>query len=229
MKKIIVCALIAIGLCALPMQAQTEKDIRKERKEQINEAKKNLNHKASKAARKQAKELKKEGWTVGAGSLPMEKQLDRSIMGQMEEDAYGKPVNLLGEANSIGESIDAARFAAMEIAKVNLLQQMQQEIAGGIETTGGDQQLSADDAASVMKAVGSFRSIMEHKLTGLRPVVSLYRKLPNKNTECRVVLLYPRTEMEKVLKQALRDELLKDGKRTQKDVDCIINGVCEIE
>lgn len=229
MKKIIACALIAAGLCAIPMSAQSEKEIRKERKEQVKESKKLLNQKASKDARQQAKEMKKEGWTVGAGSLPLEKQIDRTMLRQMEEDAHGKSLYIMGEANSIGETIDASRFSAMEMSKINLVQRMQQDIAGGIEDALGNQQLSADDAASVMKTVGQFRTIVEHKLSGLEPMLSIYRRLPNKNVESRVVVFYSRAAMMNELKQALREELLKDGKRTQKDVDCIINGVCEIE
>ncbi len=228
MKRLTICVILALGVCAFQLSAQSEKEIRKDRKEQVKLSKKLLNEKASKDARKQAKELKKEGWTVGAGSLSLEKQIDRSMLRQMEQDAYGKSLYLIGEANSVGETIDAARFSAMEIAKVNLVQRMEQEIAGGIEDALANSQISADDAASAMKTVGSFRTIIQHKISGLEPLVSIYRSLINRNYESRVVLSYPRAEMIKAMKQSLRDELLKDGKRTLEDVDCIVNGICKI-
>ena len=43
------------------------------------EASSELNKKASKAARKEAKKLTKEGWLTSPGTLPLEKQLDKSL------------------------------------------------------------------------------------------------------------------------------------------------------
>lgn len=229
MKKVLLYAMVLMGLFTAQVSAQTEKELKKERKELLKESRKALKQKASKDARKQAKQLRKEGWTEGAGSLSLEKQIDQSLLNQVEVNAYGKKSHLMGQSNSIGETIDAARFSAMEMAKVNLVQSMAQEIAGGVEDALGNKQLSAEDAASIMESTGRFRTIVQHKLTGLDPVVSIYRKLPNKNTECRVVLFYPRAEMENVMKQAIREQLLKDGKRTQEEIDCLINGYCKIE
>ena len=53
--------------------AQTTKEQRKERQELAKASKKELNEKASKAARKEAKRLSKEGWRTAPGSLPLEK------------------------------------------------------------------------------------------------------------------------------------------------------------
>ena len=58
--------------------AQTTKEQRKERQELAKASKKELNEKAGKAARKEAKRLSKEGWKTAPGALPLEKQLDKS-------------------------------------------------------------------------------------------------------------------------------------------------------
>lgn len=228
MKKVIICLMLTISLCAIQASAQTEKEIRKDRKEQVKQSKKKLKEKATKDARKQAKELKKEGWKVGAGSLPLEKQIDNSMLRQMEEDAYGNPLYIFAEANSIGENIDAARFAAMEMAKVNLVQQFTSEMAGVIETTMGNEQLAKGEAVSNSRNVGAIRTILEHKISGLKPVVSIYRTLPNQNTECRVVVLYSRENMVNEFKQALREKLKEDGKHSLEQIECLIDGVCPI-
>ena len=113
MKKLFVCAFAFLCLTA-NMTAQTAKDIRKERQELRKASKSELNAKASKDAKKEAKKLTKEGWITAPGALPLEKQLDKSYMMQMEygDDMY--PKYLMGEAMSIGENYDAAKMQALE-------------------------------------------------------------------------------------------------------------------
>ena len=73
MRKIFVCTFAILCLSA-NMSAQTTKDVRKERQEMRKASKSELNDKASKAARKDAKKLTKEGWITAPGALPLEKQ-----------------------------------------------------------------------------------------------------------------------------------------------------------
>ena len=103
MKKMFVCTFAILCLSA-NMNAQTTKDVRKERQEMRKASKSELNEKASKAARKDAKKLTKEGWITAPGALPLEKQLDKSYMMQMEYDDDMYPKYLMGEAMSIGEN-----------------------------------------------------------------------------------------------------------------------------
>ena len=59
MKKMFVCTFAILCLSA-NMNAQTTKDVRKERQEMRKASKSELNEKASKAARKDAKKLRKD-------------------------------------------------------------------------------------------------------------------------------------------------------------------------
>lgn len=102
-----VVAMLLTGITTVTAQSQEE--IRKERKEMKKLAKSELNEKASKAARKEAKKLKKEGWTNAPGALPIDKQLDKSYMMQMESDEDLFPKYMMGEAMSVGQSYDAAK------------------------------------------------------------------------------------------------------------------------
>lgn len=74
-----------MALCVAPLvaNAKSSKEIAKERKEIRKASKNELNDKASKAARNEAKKLGKEGWKAAPGALPLEKQLDRSYLMQM--------------------------------------------------------------------------------------------------------------------------------------------------
>lgn len=159
----------------------------------------------------------------------MEKQLDRAMLMNAEIDAQGNPAWIAGEAASVGENMDGARLQAVELAKLNIVQQMEQEIAVGIENAVGNQQLSAQEAATANKTIINSRSIMQQKLSSVRPVVMLYRTLPNKNAEVMVRMFYSRSDMTEQMRQVLRDQLLKESKELGDKVDCIINGVCPVD
>ena len=77
MKRIISLAMAALMVCSIA-NAQTTKETIKERRQIAKLAQSELNSKASKAAKKEAKTLKKQGWVVAPGHLPLEKQLDKS-------------------------------------------------------------------------------------------------------------------------------------------------------
>lgn len=133
--------------------AQITKEQIKEREAIHKASKSELNEKATKAARKEAKKLAKEGWTAAPGALPLEKQLDKSYLMQMEYDTDMYPKYLMGEAMSIGENYDAAKMQALELAKQNLAGQIQTEITALIENTVANKQLAAEEAASVTQSV----------------------------------------------------------------------------
>jgi len=126
MKKFIL--FITFGLIAgsTITYAQSAKEIIKERKALAKQSKAELNEKASKAARKEAKKLTKEGWQVSPGALPIEKQLDRSYLMQYEFDAEGYPKYFYGEAMSIAQNYDGAKMQALELAKLNLAGSIQE-------------------------------------------------------------------------------------------------------
>ena len=73
MRKLFLCA-FAILCFTANITAQTTKDVRKERQEIRKASKSDLNAKATKAARKDAKKLAKEGWITAPGALPLAKQ-----------------------------------------------------------------------------------------------------------------------------------------------------------
>ena len=81
MKKMmtVAMALIVACSCAFAQTAEERKQLIKERQEVQKLAKKDLKAKVDKNTRKEAKRLKKEGWQVKPGALPLEKQLERIV------------------------------------------------------------------------------------------------------------------------------------------------------
>ena len=216
-----------VGLCLFGMMsfgaatanAQTTKEIFKERQELVKQSKSALNERASKYARKEAKTLQKEGWLVAPGALPLEKQLDRSYQMQMEYDADMYPKYIFGDAMSAGENYDAAKMQTVELAKVNLVEQIQTEITALIDNSLANQQLPAEEAASITKTVMEGKSLISQSVGRTLTIVECYRTLKNKNKEVRIRIAYNGDMAKAAAKNAVRQSLEKEGKDLQAELD----------
>lgn len=204
------------------VMAQSQEEIRKERKEMKKLAKSELNEKASKAARKEAKKLKKEGWTNAPGALPIDKQLDKSYMLQMEYDEDLFPKYMMGEAMSVGQSYDAAKMQAVELAKQNLAGQIQTEVTALIENTVANKQLEAEEAESVVQSIIAGKNLISQSIGRTITVVEVYRTLQNKNKEVLVRIAYNSSMAKAAAKRAAKQELEKKGEEMQKKLDELI-------
>ena len=211
MKRILWIVLsLAMTAPAVRLNAQALENL-KERQALAKETRAALNTRASKDARKEAKRLQKEGWQVSPGMLPLEKQLDRVYQMLYQYDADLSPTYIIGDAQSIGETYDAAKFQAIELAKISLASQIESEMVGIIDTDVSNAQLSAEEAASVTKSVGAMKSVMAQKLGRVIPVVECYRTLPNKNKEVRVMIVYSTKQALEQAKKTVREQLADEG------------------
>lgn len=199
--------------------AQLTKEQIKERKEIKKASKAELGEKATKTARKAAKRLAKEGWTTTPGALPLEKQLDKSYLMQMEYDENMFPKYLMGEAMSIGENYDAARLQAMELAKQSLAGQIQTEVTALIENDLSNKQLSAEEAASVTQVISAGKNLISQSIGRVLTVVEMYRVLGNKNKEVSLRIAYNAEMAKQAAKKAVRQELEKKGDDLHKKLD----------
>ena len=78
MRKFILFFVVCLLAGTTTSYAQITKEQRKERKEITKASKSQLSAKATKVARKEAKKMTKAGWQTTPGTLPIEKQLDKS-------------------------------------------------------------------------------------------------------------------------------------------------------
>ena len=221
MRKLFVCAFAFLCLTA-NVSAQTAKDIRKERQEIRKASKTELNEKATKTARKNAKKLKKEGWTTVPMALPLEKQLDKSYMMQMEYDEDMYPKYLMGEAMSIGENYDAAKMQALELAKQNLAGQIQTEVTALIENSVANKQLANEDAASVTQSIMGAKNLISQSIGRTIIVMECYRVKTNKNKEVLVRIAYNGAMAKAAAKRAIQDELKSKSDDLQKRLDQLL-------
>ncbi len=202
--------------------AQSQKEQNKERKEVVKQTKKELNAKVSKVTKKEAKRLKKEGWLVTAGALPLEKQLEKSYTMQYEYDENGSPLYIMAEAMSIGENYDAAKMQALELAKQNLAGQIQTEVTALVENTVANRQLAAEDAASITESVSASKNLISQSLGRLLPVMEVYRTKTNKNKEVLVRLAYNQKMAYEAAKRVIRQDLEEKGLDLHNQLDQVL-------
>ena len=203
--------------------AQTSKEQRKERLELAKASKKDLNEKASKAARKEAKDLSKEGWKAAPGALPLEKQLDKSYMMQYQYDSYGFPLFIMAEAISIGGNYDAAKMQALELAKQNLAGQIQTEITALIDNTVANDQLNQSDAVSLTRSVMAAKNLISQSIGRIIPVVETYRVVSGNNKEVLIRIAYNQELAKAVAKKAVMNELKENGDALNSQLDNLLD------
>jgi hypothetical protein len=221
MKKIVFFISMLL-FTAAPSFAQLSKEQINERKEIRKLAKSDLKEKASKSARKEAKKLQKEGWTIAPGALPIDKQLDKSYLMQMEYDENMFPKYLMGEAMSIGENYDAAKMQALELAKQNLAGQIQTEVTALIENTVANKQLQAEEAASVVQSISAGKNLISQSIGQVITVMEVYRSAQNKNKEVLLRIAYNASMAKQAAKKAVREELEKKGDELHKKLDNLL-------
>ena len=186
---------------------------------QLKQLNQNLKEKSTKEARKEAKKLKKEGWVVSPGALPLEKQLDRSYFTLMETDEDQNPVYITGEGQSVGENYDAAKMQAMELARQQIASKIGSETTALIDNLVGNKQLGAEEAATVTTLLSEGKTIISQKLGRVVPVVECYRTLKNNNKEVMVRLATKESAIREVMKGYLRDEMEKKGAKMSDQLD----------
>lgn len=216
-------AFVSVGTVSMA-QEKTTKEIVKERKAVAKLAKKELKERATKDARKEAKRLKKEGWLVQAGSLPMEKALDRSYEMYFEYNDDGSPLYIIGDGQAKGGSHAAAKKSAQMLALTNLAEQIEIYVTELIEQTVANQEITQDQSVSLNKVVAASKSLVSQRLKNIVPVLDIYREEKGGRVESKVRLAYNKRAAMEVAKEIIREELEKKGEDLHKELDQMWKG-----
>lgn len=224
MKKIIIglaAAILLLGAPATSADTLTKEQL-KERKELAKASKKELDSKAGKAARKEAKQLGKEGWKTAPGALPLDKQLDKSYLMQYQYDSDGFPAFIMAEAMSTGGNYDAAKMQALELAKQNLAGQIQTEVTALIENTVANDQMDQSEAASITRSILASKNLISQSIGRVIPVVETYRVVNGNNREVLVRIAYSQEMAKAAAKRAVRQELEAKGDSLHSKLDALL-------
>lgn len=165
----------------------------------------------AKDAKKEGKKLMSEGWKSAPGKLPIVTQLENAYTKQLESDENGYPKFIVGDAMSVGENFDGAKFQANDLAKLDIAGKIATEVTALIETQIANKQLDPGEAATIAETVGASKNLISKRIGTVIPLMECYRILPNKNTEVRVMIGYSHKLALKAAKEVVHEELEKKG------------------
>lgn len=217
MKQFIILSFFMLGCSVL--FAQSTKSLEKTRKELQREIKRD----APKRARKEAKILMKQNFVVPAGALPLDKQLEMAWEKQYEEDEKGFPKYIIGNAASIGTNYSAAKNQATNLAKVELAGLISSQIASLAENSVANQDLSQQEAASVVKTIEASKNIIAQELGRVLNILEVYRTLENKNVEVQVRLAYSVDYANEIVKKKIVQKLEDETKIAHDKLEKMMN------
>jgi hypothetical protein len=216
-------SVIAVFGILLPMSAGAQQKATKSEVNANQKYEKTLNKdlqkKAIKEARKEAKALEKEGFKTPVGKLPIEKQLENAWQKQVEIDTDGNPYWYIASSRAIGGNQQGAALQATNTAKIDLAGQIMSHVSQLIEARAANNDMGQEEAVSLTEVVAASKSIISATLGRTIPLVEVYRTLPNKNVEVMVTLGYSSDAANKVAVRAVRDELEKKSEDLAKELD----------
>lgn len=221
-KNLLLSALFAFVMMFASQAFAQEKATREEFQELKKTEKiidKDLQKKAIKAARKEAKELKKQGFKTPVGKLPLEKQLETAWEKQAELDTDGNPYWYVSSARVIGGNQASAALQAINIAKVDLAGQIQTRVSQLIEAKQANDDMGQEEAASLSSVVAASKSLISGTLGRVIPLVEVYRTLENKNVEVMVTVGYSTHAANKAAVKAVREQLAAKSEELAKELD----------
>jgi hypothetical protein len=204
MKKVILIILSCLVAGSVQSQ-QTTRELRAE-----------LKDKAIKEARKEAKKMEKDGWTVAPGSIPLPKILENTWMKQVTEDENGNVRYIYADGNAVAESKSAGEMQAIELGKLQLAGLIQTNMSSLISANIGNAQLSTQEAASVTEVVQSAKNMIAMELGYVDPTFKLYRNIGKDKIEVQVRLFYDTKQSLDIAKKIVRQEL-KDKLKMNED------------
>ena len=155
-----------------------------------------------KQAKKEARKLEKGGYkTMG---LPLVSQLEKFYAYLNETGDDGTPKYMSATELATGNSYSAAKMQAINVAKVRLAEQVQTTVMSQAKTDLANSSLSAEDAASLTKALEKSTGFVAQKLSRVIVAEEYYRVLDNKNYEVVVALICD--------SKAIREQILEDAR-----------------
>ncbi len=191
-------------------------------KRDVKKIKKELQSKAVKTARKEAKRLKKQGFYIPPGALPMDKQLEKAYIRQYEMTDDGWEKYITGNAMSIGGTKIASKNQAIEAAKLELAGKLETRIAGLIENSIANEQITQEEAVSLTKTVTASKNIISQKLGRIAVLFEAYRD-HGENTESTIMIATSYDLALNAAKETLRQELRDDAEELHKKLDKIFD------
>lgn len=225
MKKIF--SFVAALMIATTATAQTAMELARQQQELNAINMKMLNAKPTKQAKKQAKELKAEGWTVPAGDVDIAQQVTRSQLysAELTTDESGNVTKryIMQTAQQTAGTYNSGYAAARAAAQTELAAMLKTELVTAMQQKLDNSQNNALTATTIDKFNQRSRMIVDQTLTNAIPVLAIYRRLPNNNFEVQVRIAFDKKELIARIKRNMQQELEKEGDKLYDIVDAVFD------
>ncbi|MGM9929377.1 MAG: hypothetical protein ACI35P_15645 [Bacillus sp. (in: firmicutes)] len=221
MKKMI--SFVVMAFIATTSFAQTAAELAKQQLDQNAINMKLLNIKPTKSAKKQAKELRNEGWTVPAGEASIEQQVTTSQLygAELTTDENGNTTRrfIMQTAQQTSGTYNSGYAAARAAAQTELAAMLKTELVSAIQQKLDNSQENAISATTIDKFNERAKMIVDQTLTNSIPVLAIYRRLPNNNFEVQVRIAFDKKELVARIKRNMKNEFEKEGDQLLDVVD----------
>jgi hypothetical protein len=185
--------------------------------------KKSMKKKAIKAARKEAKQLKKAGYMTFIGQLPLDKQLENSWQAAYEIDPQGNPYYIMSTQKAVASNFTAAQMQAMNAAKTDIAGQLETRINQVIETKVSSNELGRNEANSLSTFVSTSKNIVSNTLGRVIKLVEIYREPKRtKNVEVQITLAYNAEIATKEALKAMKQSLTAEDVELMEQIDKLV-------
>lgn len=226
MKKILSIIMMAtLFIAAVNAQSAAEMALQQQELNKI--LRKSLDAKPTKDAKKQAKELQKEGWKVPVGERSIEQQITESqfIGAEFMSDENGLPTRRFIQHTgfSTAGTYNVAYAAARSNAQVEIANMLETQIAAAMQGKLDNAQQSGLNATSVDKYNQRIKEIVHESLTNSIPVMAVYRRLPNNSFEVQTRIAFDKKEISARLKRSLQNQLEMEGDQLNNLIDNVIS------
>ncbi|MBD5326372.1 MAG: hypothetical protein HDS04_06815 [Bacteroides sp.] len=156
--------------------------------------------KAEKRGKTDAKEKKAAGWVAFEGTSPMEMQMANQIAYDEATDDEAMPYFYKGTGTFTSNNKASALKYATKNAIQDIAEQIDIKVASASEmedeTTG-----AGEYASTVNKNRSTAKDIVSGRLSGIQPIVKIYRKSGNM-FEVNVIIFYSRAKAEQLAAEA---------------------------
>jgi len=174
---------------------------------------------ATAQTKKEAKRLQREGWQPRAGiSLvemleeAKEKREEKITINNSETERY-----IFAVGNGVAKSKNAAHAQALAFAKQTIQGLIKTELAASVIQKIANSQQELDDAVTEDEITSVCLQKIEGTLTGLQPVVDIYKE--NENTiEVEINLFFDRKTIEAVADGEVRKHLKEELKKQEEEL-----------
>lgn len=182
-----------------------------------------INAEPSKSAKKEAKALKKEGWTVPVGECSIEQQITSSQLykAELTTDAEGNTTKrfIVQTALQTAGTYNAGYAAARAAAQQEVAAMLKTRLASLMSNKRKNNQENAVNAATTDKFGQESMLLVDETLTNGIPVLAIYRRLPNNNFEVQVGIAYDKKQIASQMKKKLQKEMSWEGEALMDMVD----------